>query len=227
MAPRARSPRAPRTAARSGTPAAPARKVRRSQAERSAETQARLLDATEAALVELGIYGASTPEICRRSGVSHGSLLHHFGTRDRLFAAALARLYERRREEVLRAAHEAERSRDRLRVLVERMAAVFSADDFKVILELWLAAANDAALRRRVFPVMQAFDAGIRPLAARLFPAAARRPRSFHAAVGILFNFMQGMGLARAAWRGETLSPADEAAERELLVKLLGPVLDA
>lgn len=210
---------------KTGRPGPPPRPARRTQAERSAATQARLLDATERALVELGIYGTSTPEVCRRSGVSHGSLLHHFGTRERLLAATLERLYERRRSEVLSAVADAERSRDRLRVLVDRMAAVFDADDFKVILELWLAAANDAGLRRRVFPVMRAFDAGIRPMAARLFPQAARRPRAFAAAVGILFNFMQGMGLARAAWGAEARAPEADAAERELLVTLLTSVL--
>jgi AcrR family transcriptional regulator len=201
------------------------RRRRQTQAERTAATCHKLLDAAERCLVERGYAGTSTPEVCRRARVSNGSLLHHYGTRHRLLAATLERLYERRRAEVLEAIDRAGRSRDRVRVLVERMWPVFASADFKVILELWLAAANDAALRRRVFPVMEAFDRNIRPMAARMFPAAARRPAALAAGVGLLFNFMQGMGLAQAAFGPDPGRARDDAAERELLIQLLGPVL--
>jgi AcrR family transcriptional regulator len=200
-------------------------RARRTQAERSAETCGKLLDAAERCLVEVGYWGTSTPEVCRRAGVSNGSLLHHYGTREKLLAATLERLYERRTAEVHEALALAERSRDRVRVLVDRLWAVFDHDDFKVIVELWVAAANDAGLRRRVLPVMQAFDATLRPTAARLFPKAARRPRTLGAAVGLLLNFMQGMGLAQVAFGRGSTPPELEAAERELLVKALGSVL--
>jgi len=201
------------------------RRPRRTQAERTAETCGKLLDAAEQVLVARGYAGTSTPEVCRQAGVSNGSLLHHYGTRERLLAATLERVYERRRREVLAALQGAGRSRDRVRVLVERMWPVFDSDDFKVILELWLAAANDAGLRRRVLPVMEAFDRAIRPLAAELFPGAARDPRQLAAGIGILFNFMQGLGLAQAAFGRDPARARDDAAERELLIRLLGPVL--
>jgi AcrR family transcriptional regulator len=198
---------------------------RRTQAERTAETRARLLDAAERTLVEVGYYGTSTPAVCRRARVSHGSLLHHFGTREKLLAATLERLYERRREQVLGAVAAARRSADRVRVLVDRMWAIFDSDDFKVIAELWLAVANEPGLRRRVLPVMQAFDAMIAPLAADLFPAAARRPRSLRAAVGVLFDCMQGMGLAQIAFGRGASRPEHAAAERALLAKFLSSML--
>ena len=200
---------------------------RRTQAERSAETQGKLLDAAERALVEVGYYGTSTPEVCKRARVSHGSLLHHFGTREALLAATLERLYARRTEQVLGVLAVAEKSRDRVRALVDQLWAVFDHDDFKVIVELWLATANERGLRRRVLPVMQGFDAALRPTAARLFPHLARRPRTLAAAVGVLFNFMQGMGLARIAFGADSMTPEDLAAERALLTQLLSSVLAA
>lgn len=206
----------------------PARRTprpRRTQAERSAETQTRLLDAAERALVEVGYYGTSTPEVCKRAGVSHGSLLHHYGTREALLAATLERLYQRRTAQVLDGVAAAARSRDRVRALVDRLWEIFDHDDFKVIAELWLATANDPGLRRRVLPVMQGFDSTLRPNAARLFPHLARRPRALDAAIGVLLNFMQGMGLASVAFGRDAASPAHEAAERALLVKLLSSVL--
>lgn len=201
------------------------RPARRTQAERSLETRTRLLDAAEASLIARGYARTSTPEVCRRAGISNGSLLHHFGTRERLLAGTLERLYQRRQAEVVALVEAIEQSDDRVRALVESMWRVFASPDFKVILELWLAAANDAGLRRRVFPVMRGFDATLGPMAARLFPEAARRPQDLSAAVGVLLDFMQGMGLARAAFRHDADGGPGGAAERELLVTLLSPLL--
>lgn len=52
-------------------------RVRRTQAERSAQTQARLIDATIRCLIERGYSGTTTTAVCERAEVSHGSLLHH------------------------------------------------------------------------------------------------------------------------------------------------------
>src|SRR5262245_62515444 len=72
---------------------------RRSQAERSAGTQARLLDATIQCLVELGWSGTSTTEVVARAGVSRGAQVHHFPTKEDLVLAAVEHLLERRTAE--------------------------------------------------------------------------------------------------------------------------------
>src|SRR3954471_22171563 len=69
---------------------------RRSQAERSAGTQARLLDATIQCLVERGWAGTSTTEIVRRAGVSRGAQVHHFPAKEDLVVAAVEHLLARR-----------------------------------------------------------------------------------------------------------------------------------
>ena len=81
-----------RTLARVSTP-------RRTQAERSAETTTKLLDAASDCLVDLGWAGLSTNEVCRRAGVSRGALLHHYPTKLELIAAAIALITDRRIEE--------------------------------------------------------------------------------------------------------------------------------
>src|SRR5262249_35439581 len=75
------------------------RVVRRTQAERSAATRARLLDATVDCVSELGYARTTTPEIARRAGLSRGAQLHHFptkaelvATRNREFGEAFARV---------------------------------------------------------------------------------------------------------------------------------------
>ncbi len=60
---------------------------RRTQAERTDETTAALIEATVTALVDVGYRGATTTEIARRAGVSRGAMLHHFPHRASLFSA--------------------------------------------------------------------------------------------------------------------------------------------
>jgi AcrR family transcriptional regulator len=181
--------------------------VRRTQAERSAETQARLLDATIASLVEHGYAGTTTVAVCERAGVSHGSLLHHFRTRERLLGAALDALYTRLREPILRALGELPEGEARVEALVALMWSAFGAPEFKAVVELWLAAANQAGVGWAVWPGARAFDDAIQPLAAQLFPEVAARLPEFPVYISLLFQVMQGMGLAHATWPARPDNP--------------------
>src|SRR3954469_995273 len=82
----------PRTGVRIPTDAA----TRRSNAERSASTQNRLLDATIECLIERGWAGTSTTEIVRRAGVSRGAQGHPFPSKEALVLAAVEHLLTRR-----------------------------------------------------------------------------------------------------------------------------------
>ncbi len=59
-----------------------------SRQSRAEITRDRLLSATLESLHERGYSGTSTQEVCRRAGVSRGTLLHHFPTRIDLLCAA-------------------------------------------------------------------------------------------------------------------------------------------
>ena len=71
----------------------PPRRRPRSQAERTATTRARLLDGTIDALAAQGYARTTTPEVCRRAGVSQGALFKHFATKADLVSAAAERLF--------------------------------------------------------------------------------------------------------------------------------------
>lgn len=178
----------------------PTRRVRqrRTQAERSAETRSRLVEATLAMLVERGYAGTTTLGVCGRAGVSHGSLLHHYGTRDRLLRAALEEVYARLRTRVVEGLEGLPDGDARIDALVDLLWSVFSSPEFKAVVELWLAAANDPELGLEVGEAATLFDAEILPTATRLLPEAAARRPDFGAHVGLLFQAMQGMGLVRA-----------------------------
>ncbi|HKJ23689.1 MAG TPA: TetR/AcrR family transcriptional regulator [Myxococcota bacterium] len=66
-----------------------AARERRSRAERSAETRARILDAVVASIAEVGLPRTTASEIARRAGVTWGAVQHHFGDKDELLAAVL------------------------------------------------------------------------------------------------------------------------------------------
>src|SRR5262245_21898426 len=72
-------------------------RVRVPNAERSAATRGKLLEATIQCLAELGYHQTSTVIVTERAGVSRGSMLHHFPTKADLMMAAAQHIRERRR----------------------------------------------------------------------------------------------------------------------------------
>jgi AcrR family transcriptional regulator len=173
------------------------RRPRRTQAERTAETRSKLLDATIECLIEQGYGGTTTLAVCKRAGVSHGSLQHHFGKRDGLLGAALECVYARLRDRVVARLELLPEGEPRVEAMVDIMWEGLGAREFKAVLELWLAAANQPELSWAVWPEARAFDAGNIPLAKQLFPEFAARVPDFDVYVSLLFQALQGMGLVQ------------------------------
>lgn len=63
------------------------KRARRSQADRRAETRAKLMDSARELFVEQGFAETATPEVVRRAGVTRGALYHHFEDKTDLFSA--------------------------------------------------------------------------------------------------------------------------------------------
>ncbi len=68
---------------------APASRERRSHAERTAETRARIMDAVVESIAEVGFQRTTATEIARRAGVTWGAVQHHFGGKDGILLAVL------------------------------------------------------------------------------------------------------------------------------------------
>lgn len=135
----------------------------RTQAERSAQMRARLLDAAISCLVDKGYSGTSTQEISRRAGVSRGAQLHHFPTKESLVVAAVEHLVEQRLAELLEA-HATGQSAS-----VEVFLDAFSGPLFYAALELWIAARTDPALHAAVLPLEARVNEAIKTGGAVIF----------------------------------------------------------
>jgi AcrR family transcriptional regulator len=70
-----------------------ARRVRRTQAERTTETRARLAEAAMVLLQKKGYAGFRVQEVSRIAAVSRGAQTHHFPTKDSLVIAAVEQMY--------------------------------------------------------------------------------------------------------------------------------------
>lgn len=123
----------------------------RTQEERRAETQARVLDATITSLLEDGYGQTTTRHVAAIAGVSPGAMAHYYPRRVDLVAAAIEHLADRQLEawramaESLPAA-----SGNRLAALADRLWDVFSSPLFAVFVKLWIAAADDPELYERL-----------------------------------------------------------------------------
>ena len=124
--------------------------ARRTQAERSATTREALVQATLELLVEHGWAGVTSVAVCARAGLTRGAFIHHFDGLPQLFAAALEHRY----------AALAEHAQSRLAPSSITDLVTFSWEsvttiDFKVVIEAWLAAANDPVLGEAIGPVVE------------------------------------------------------------------------
>jgi AcrR family transcriptional regulator len=178
------------------TLAAP-RPIRRSNAARSAATQARLLDATIECLIERGWAATSTTEVVRRAGVSRGAQVHHFPTKDDLVLAAIEHLLERRIAEFQATFADlpaGERSpATAMRLMYEKC---FRAT-FEPWLELVVAARTDPALHARFVQLEARFFETALATFRDLFPVAAADAGFARVGLRLAFSVLDGLAIGR------------------------------
>jgi AcrR family transcriptional regulator len=112
-------------------------RARRTQAERRAQTEERLIEATMAIIASDGVRAVTMVAVGEAAGYSRGIVNHQFGTRDGLMTA-VAKAAQARFSPVAAGP----RGRERLRAsVVAYLAALRSGErDARVYLRLWIAA---------------------------------------------------------------------------------------
>src|SRR4051794_344236 len=142
----------------------------RTQEQRRAQTQARLLDATMECLAELGWSGTSTTEVARRAGVSRGAQQHHYPTKMSLVAAALEHLLERHRIAYERAFAALPENDRNVAGALDLLWDTFRQAPSLALMELAMAARTDEALRELSIDINERVVRVILETFLRLFP---------------------------------------------------------
>jgi AcrR family transcriptional regulator len=185
-------------------PAAATKPARRTQEQRSTATRAALLDATIDCLVEYGYSGVTTTRVCGAAGVSRGAQVHHFPTKADLVGEAVARLAERRGEELMAELARIPQGERRTTAALDLLWHAHSGPLFQASLELMVAARTDAHLREHLFALERRVNDLMLRGAADLFDELSERP-----------GFRQDFELTLAAMRGLALMSAVAGGQRK------------
>src|SRR5271165_2303383 len=103
-------------------PRKPTTKARRPRRRRTGEeARSAILDAAERLLVASGPAGIRLQEVAADVGVSHPTVLHHFGSREGLLEAVVARALESLHAGLLAAVQTSPPGSDKVEALLERV----------------------------------------------------------------------------------------------------------
>ena len=163
------------------------------QQERSDATRARLMAATVDCLVERGWSGTTTTVVAQRAGVSRGAQLHHYPTREELVLAAVAHLGAARFADARQRA--AALGPGRTAAVLDMLADLHTGPLFRAMLELWVAARTDDALRAAVVPLEAEVGRETHRLTVELLGADESRP-GVRAAIQQTLDLVRGLGVS-------------------------------
>lgn len=198
---------------------------RRTQNERKTATIARLVDATIAALAEVGYARASVSEVCARAGLTQGALFRHFATRHDLVAKATEEIAARH---VLRfsdsfAAPAAEVDAMALERVVRFAREVTRTDMHAAWREVMIAARTDGALRAAVREPLARYERALLEATWRFFGVEGERAEHVGAVVLSIMHAFDSEAVTVAIWPNAAI----EEARVRWATKVLGDALRA
>jgi AcrR family transcriptional regulator len=199
---------------------APARE-RRSHADRTAQTRARIKQAVVDGIAEVGFQRTTATEIARRAGVSWGAVQHQFGDKTGILIAVLEESFARFAERLGEAPGGPVPLAKRVSIFVDRAWAHFGSDEyrstFEILLNLHLpdSGAEDAPWYDATLETWQATWA-------HFFPHHPLSPRRLLAIQHYTISVLSGLASMRVlegptgAVRGTELEYLKETLVREL-----------
>ena len=135
--------------------------TRTPQHQRSAETVAKLLDATLDLLHGRGLARLSTTDIAESAGVSRGALTHHFDSKEAIIAEAVSRQLRACTAALHDRAIAIRRNGGNSDELVDYIWCMMSDRLFYVTMEYLPEARHNPDFRRRIMPVVKEFHEGL------------------------------------------------------------------
>lgn len=199
--------------------------ARRSQADRSATTRAKVLDAAREILCAQGYTGATMNVIRDAAGMSLGAIQHQFPTKAKLMAAVIEDVSARRIEMFADAIRRGRTPRESMENLIDANLELISRPESAAALEIHLARRNDPELDREVEPNARRLDRRVRRWGERILSAAGIRNEGVVVSVQLLSNAMT-YGLTVEYIRNPDKAAIKRAAEvwrAQMLALLFGP----
>lgn len=148
------------------------------QALKAQRTRENLIGAVVSLIKEGGFAAASSSRIAERAGMTWGAVQHHYGSKEDILEAVLARAYEQFIDKMTAPGLDQGNLEQRVSLLVDRMWSHYQTDYWLVSFEILLATRGDGQ-----------------------HPARAWEDRQGKAHVGILRNLMQGAKLSDSRLR--------------------------
>jgi AcrR family transcriptional regulator len=170
---------------------------RRSNVQRSAEMQTRLLNATIDCLIKYGYAALTTTMVADRAVVSRGAFLHHFRTKEDLVLAAVQQLFDVRNAQFRAAFERIPADADRPAAALDILWDIVGGDTFYAWVELAVAGRTDERLGRRVRELGSRTALVVETTFREIFPAPPTPNPFFDYAPRFVFALLEGLALDR------------------------------
>ncbi len=163
--------------------------------DRSRITRQRILEAAVESLATRGWEASSVAVIAADAGASRGALQHHFPTREDLIIAALDYVFEQQSERMQTVTVPDIDGRERVAHVLRTIVDLYVGTLFKAALQVWTAAAADAALRETILPLERKFGSGVHAMTVRLLDVDDSDPH-VRALIQATLDMARGLALA-------------------------------
>lgn len=194
-------------------PAATAPRMRRTQAERTEDTRAALIDAAIVVLHRHGYNAATTAAIADEAGVSRGSIIYQFNTRAQLMSEVIIFVYEqeqRQYEELAQQGFDLSRPEQ----WPELLWKVFSQPAGMAVIEILQASRSDPELAALVIPTQERVEQSSVEAIMRWIPGDLEQTR---ATVRLFVWAIRGLALSQVL--------SQDSVETEHAVRLFGRIV--
>jgi AcrR family transcriptional regulator len=172
-----------------------ARKLRRTQEERTAETRARLIEATLTLFIDRGYARTTTADIAARAGVTRGALTHHFSGKDDLVVHAVEHQLRASAGEIRELAKSVQAGTLSLADFIDRLWGMFSGRLFLITLEHVAEARHNAVLRKRLVAVVREFHDALDETWHEFFKGSSLGDTEVETIFNATLCLLRGMGL--------------------------------
>ncbi|MGI1678326.1 MAG: TetR/AcrR family transcriptional regulator [Cellvibrionaceae bacterium] len=137
------------------TPKNSSDKIQRTNVERAAETQEKIINAAIDSIFDVGYEGTSLKMVADRAGVSKGAAQHHFPTKTDLMlsvAETCLRLHSKIRHELLM---QYPLGKDRMDHIPDVSWEIINHPSYTALIEIMMATRNNDDLKRRFTPLIE------------------------------------------------------------------------